>query len=1090
MATTVTNGLTVHLKFDGNLLDSTTNAVNGTNMALGTVNTKGVTFAPGLLGQAAHILVTTDGTTNNYVSLGYPTQLQFGSDATGDATDFSVAMWLQIASSTADKPFVSNKNWDSGGNQGWVISNESDGVRVNFKDDSNARKDEVGHAGPQLEDHNWHHLAVTFVRTNLASIYVDGVLLSTFSIAPIVGNPVGSTDTVGLSDPPRGFPGPDWAVNLGEDGTGFYATNNGAALDCLMDDVGIWRRALTAAEVQEIYTKGILSGQTLEQEPVLSSILPSSYAMPAGSVNTNDPGFTVHPYQTAASGGGTIAWNEGQQAGLYGPNLADLSGADTNGNYKVSTVVNWNISGGSVDTFPPGDPFPGIPGTSFSTVNFSEAAVTYIEFPAPGTYTLGVNSDDGFNVAASMLNPNDPSTAISLGKYDGNRGSGDSYMSVAVPKAGIYPFRLLYWQTGGGASVSWFSVVTTPTSTNFVLINDLSTPGALKAYATAYVAPPYATAFNFNPASFSFVIQNGISALVTNSLQVKLNGTVVPVTITQSGSASTVTYITPVLFTVGSSNVVTAQFSDNAQPAHNLSALFTFVVPPYTFIPPSAALPSSAVDTSQRGFGCRVSQFDSGAYGVMAANIAWAEAQLAGLLINPNTGQPMPSIAAPGPQPNGAYVITNINFSYDLTSEEGAFTSANGYPDAQFPGLQGGDSANMAGEMVAYLDLQPGFYTFAVNSTDGFRVSAGANAYDAFGVTLGLFDYRGITKEITFGVAVQAAGLYPFRLVWFRVGKGADNSGDAGLEFYTIDAQGNKILVNDASKPTAVKAYWKRTAAYGTYVKYAGPSAFVSPFGSSADVGFTNASVVISDGSASQVAASSVVWTVDGAVVATGGTSASGLTTVTYNPPGLQLPRTVHNASIVWKDAGTGGASHTNTWSFHLLRNYVLPSPLYYEDFESTPAGPDPSVPNGWTQVNFTGHQDAGNDPTDLNSDFYLGWVVVDTSFNISKDLGLSSYVPQVLNGVPFDPNTNPLLVNHYIRAESDARQNGPPGQIQYLYTKPYDCTGKTGIVIAFDSSYEQNQDSLVALEYTLDGTNYFPILYWPAGRLRLPGSA
>jgi hypothetical protein len=41
---------------------------------------------------------------------------------------------------------------------------------------------------------------------------------------------------------------------------------------------------------------------------------------------------------------------------------------------------------------------------------------------------------------------------------------------------------------------------------------------------------------------------------------------------------------------------------------------------------------------------------------------------------------------------------------------------------------------------------------------------------------------------------------------------------------------------------------------------------------------------------------------------------------------------------------------------------------------------------------------------------------------------------------------------------------------------------GKTGIVIAFDSAYEQNQDSLAALEYTLDGTNYYPILYWVQG--------
>jgi len=1077
-ATTVTNGLVAHLKFDGNLLDATANKINGTNVSLGTVGTNGVTFAPGLLGQAVHILVTPDGTTNDFVTLGYPALLHFGSDATSDTTDFTVAMWLKINASSADEPFISNKNWDSGGNIGWVVSNESDGTRVNLRDDTNSRKDEVGHAGPQLEDHSWHHLAVTFVRTNVATIYVDGVSLSTLSIAPDSGNAVGSLDTDVLSDPPRNVPGPDWAVNLGEDGTGLYATNNGAGLDCLMDDAGIWRRALLPNEVLEIYTKGVVNGQTLDQEPgpAFSSVIPVSYAMPAGSVNTNNPGFRVRPYATAASGGGTIAWNDGQQAGLYGPNLADLSGADTNGYYTVSTVVNW---GATVDNFQTADNFPGI---GASGANFSEEVLTFIEFPAAGTYVLGVNSDDGFGVTTSILNPEDASTAITLGEFDGNRGEADTLFQFVVPEAGFYPFRLLYWQTGGGDSVAFFSVMTTSTSTNYVLINDLSTPGALKAYATASIAPPYATAFNYNPAGFSFSIQDDISALNPSTLKVQLNGATVAVTTNKSGGTTTVTYASPALFLAGSSNTVSVQFSDNATPAHTLSPVFSFVVPTYTLMPPSAALPRSAVDTTKPGLLCRVSQIDDSVYGVMAANIAHAEAQLAGLLIDPIAGTPYQDISTPGPQPGGGYVVSNLNFSFDTSNEQGAFTTANGHPDIQFPGIAGSDSDNIAGEIVAYLDLQPGFYTFAVNATDGFRVTTAANAYDATGTTLGLFDYRGISTETQFGVAVQTAGIYPVRLVFFRVATQPDNSGDASLEFYTIDAQGKKWLVGDTSAPTSVKAYWSRTAGYGSFVKYAGPSAFVSTFSDSADVGFQTANVVISDSSSNHVDASSVAWTVDGKAVTATSRATNGLTTLSYTPNGLQLPRTTHNASLVWADAGTGGARHTNTWNFHLLRNYVLPAPLYFEDFESTAAGPDPTVPAGWTQVNFTGHEHAGNDPTDLNSDFYLGWVVVDKSFNIGKDTGVSRYVAQVLNGLTFDEATNPLLVNHYIRAESDARQNGPPGQIQYLYTKPYDLTGKTGIVVAFDSAYEQNQDSIVALEYTLDGTNYHPILYWIQG--------
>ena len=75
-----------------------------------------------------------------------------------------------------------------------------------------------------------------------------------------------------------------------------------------------------------------------------------------------------------------------------------------------------------------------------------------------------------------------------------------------------------------------------------------------------------------------------------------------------------------------------------------------------------------------------------------------------------------------------------------------------------------------------------------------------ANPYDAFGTTLGLFDYRGNSTEYPFGVAVQTAGIYPFGSARVRIamlGSGMHNVGDAGLEFYTINQNGSRVLVND-----------------------------------------------------------------------------------------------------------------------------------------------------------------------------------------------------------------------------------------------------------------------------------------------------
>jgi len=407
----------------------------------------------------------------------------------------------------------------------------------------------------------------------------------------------------------------------------------------------------------------ILTGLAGVNSPQAQTVIPPGNAMPTGSVDTTKPGFRVRPYQTDASQGGNLAWTEDQLSGLYGPNTADLSGADASGYYTVDSVVNWNgTAGGTVDTFPGADAFPG--GVTGS--NYTEEALTYIEFPEAGTYTMGVNSDDGFGVWATGINPKDrlSSNAYAVGQYDSTRGSGDTLFQLSIAKAGIYPFRLVYFQAGGGANVSWFSVITNSDSTNYVLINDLSTPGALKSYSTAKIAPPFASSFVHSPAGFTITIQDDATALVASSLKVTLNGANLTVATSKSGNVTTVAYTAATLIPPGVTNLVSVQFTDSAQPANNGSASFTFVEPAYAAMPVSAMLPASAVDTTQRGFLYRMHQIDSSASGVLAANVAHAEAQLAGLLSDPITGEKYANITSAGTQPDGSYLIpTVLNFS-------------------------------------------------------------------------------------------------------------------------------------------------------------------------------------------------------------------------------------------------------------------------------------------------------------------------------------------------------------------------------------------------------------------------------------------
>jgi hypothetical protein len=194
---------------------------------------------------------------------------------------------------------------------------------------------------------------------------------------------------------------------------------------------------------------------------------------------------------------------------------------------------------------------------------------------------------------------------------------------------------------------------------------------------------------------------------------------------------------------------------------------------------------------------------------------------------------------------------------------------------------------------------------------------------------------------------------------------------------------------------------------------------------------------------------------------------------VSYTPPGLQLKRTIHTGQITY---AAGGTTYTNTWQFDKLRNYVLSNPLYYENFDELADG---QLPAGWTQTNWTTPEEATATTNfdNYNSDAFLGWTVLNVGDGQWGDWGNHLYVGlyQELNGKFFDANTNALLLNQFLYCESDNRNDQ---QIQYVYTQKYDFSGKVGIVVAFDSAYEQNQNNIDGMEYSFDGVTWQPLLY------------
>ncbi|RPJ20571.1 MAG: hypothetical protein EHM35_19300, partial [Planctomycetaceae bacterium] len=63
--------------------------------------------------------------------------------------------------------------------------------------------------------------------------------------------------------------------------------------------------------------------------------------------------------------------------------------------------------------------------------------------------------------------------SVTLGEYQGGKGSSDVIFQFYVPQAGIYPFRLMWENGGGDANLEWFTISDTGVRT---LINDSASP--------------------------------------------------------------------------------------------------------------------------------------------------------------------------------------------------------------------------------------------------------------------------------------------------------------------------------------------------------------------------------------------------------------------------------------------------------------------------------------------------------------------------------------------------------------------------------------------------------------------------------------
>ncbi|HMO66624.1 MAG TPA: hypothetical protein PKE47_15610, partial [Verrucomicrobiota bacterium] len=301
-----------------------------------------------------------------------------------------------------------------------------------------------------------------------------------------------------------------------------------------------------------------------------------------------------------------------------------------NNSYVETAVINYTQSGdGGYWVFGNGYPdslVPGIPGTAAAdagTDNYVQEILTVLDLQ-PGLYSMNVNSDDGF--ITTIGNPAEAFTLpLVVGEFSGRRGQGGGFADgttfyFRVTQAGLYPFRTLWYEGGGGSGIEWSRMLVDPVTGGFtgkVLINDVGVAGTINAYqypvtsagspwVKSFLPPRSGRASGVAPsrsgpdAAIRVVLADGAGNVNPANVMLTVDGDPVTATVNKAGAETTVTYAPAGGWAPGSTHTAALTFGDR-------TVSWSFII--------SSTLPATPT------FFIEAEDFDTGGSGQAAASV-------------------------------------------------------------------------------------------------------------------------------------------------------------------------------------------------------------------------------------------------------------------------------------------------------------------------------------------------------------------------------------------------------------------------------------------------------------------------------------
>ena len=149
---------------------------------------------------------------------------------------FTVAVAVRTPGFDNDPPFIGNKDWNSGGNPGWLRCAKGSGQwKFLAGDGSSAGRGDINATARAINDGQWHTIAVTVDRSSgpgTVVLYQDGVQSGTSSLNNL--SPFAPADEITLA--------------VGDDITGHYREDWGTS-DFQMANIRIWDTVWTKEDM-------------------------------------------------------------------------------------------------------------------------------------------------------------------------------------------------------------------------------------------------------------------------------------------------------------------------------------------------------------------------------------------------------------------------------------------------------------------------------------------------------------------------------------------------------------------------------------------------------------------------------------------------------------------------------------------------------------------------------------------------------------------------------------------------------------------------------------------------------------------------